>query len=298
MKLVVATLFAFLFVIGNTFGQDLNCQVKVDFSQVEGSERSMFEALENSLFEFVNNRKWTTEVYKENERIEFNLQLNIKSKSGDRYSGSIQVQSRRPVFGASYNTPIFNHKDENVTFTFNQFDVIDFSENNAAANNLTAIIAYYIYMVVGYDYDSFSLNGGTKYFNKALNIVTQNAASNESGWKAFENQTNRYWLVENQLEARFKNLRVCIYEYHRKGMDHLTEKQEQARADLFAALKKLEPVYQALPNSINMRAFFNAKADEIVNIYKEARADEKAQIMTLLGKIDPGNANKWSRIKE
>lgn len=297
MKPIIALL-VFVCSLNLAMAQDLNCKVTVDYSQVEGSERTMFEAMERALFEFVNNRKWTTEVFKESERIEFNLQLNISEKSGsNRYSGSLSIQSRRPVYGSSYFTPVFNHQDDNVTFTYSQFDVIDFSENNAAENNLTAIIAYYIYMVVGFDYDSYALNGGTKYFRKALNIVNQNASSQESGWQAFESQTNRYWLVENLLESRFRNLRFVMYEYHRKGLDKMSENQDQARIEITKALEKLEPVYQALPNSINLRAFFNAKGDEIVGIYQGGKPNEKNKIVALLDRIAPGNTNKWSKIK-
>ena len=297
MKSIITALFAIVVSL-TALGQDLNCNVTVDYSQVEGSERTMFEAMERAIYEFINNRKWTSEVFKESERIEFNFQLNISEKAGDRYKASLNVQSRRPVFGSSYYTPVLNHQDENVSFNYSQFDVLDFSENNATQNNLTAIIAYYIYMVVGLDYDSFGLNGGTKYFNKALSIVNQNSGSQEAGWQAFESQTNRYWLVENHLEARFRNLRTVIYEYHRNGMDKMHENQNQGRTEITKALQKLEPVYQALPNSVNLRVFFNAKGDEIVNVFKEAPADEKNKIVALLGRIDPGNTTKWSKIKE
>jgi hypothetical protein len=289
-----------LFVLGlaqTVAAQDVQCDITVNYSQVENTDPVLFQSLERALFEFINNRKWTTEKFKENERIEFSILLTIEGESGgSSFNGNLQVQSRRPVYGSSYYTPVLNHKDNDITFSYQQFDVLLFNENNASQNSLTALIAYYVYLAIGMDYDTFSPEGGTPYLTQALNITNQNVSSSTPGWKPFEDQNNRYWIIENYLEARFKNLRKCMYEYHRLGMDQMSEKQADARKAIFTALQKLNSVHQNLPNSINLRMFFNSKADEIVNIFKEGTSEEKAQIVDLLTRIDPGNIQKWSRI--
>lgn len=288
------------FVLGLTqtgVAQDVQCDITVNYSQVENTDPVLFQSLERALFEFINNRKWTTEKFKENERIEFSILLTIEGESGgSSFNGNLQVQSRRPVYGSSYYTPVLNHKDNDITFSYQQFDVLLFNENNASQNSLTALIAYYVYLAIGMDYDTFSPEGGTPYLTQALNITNQNVSSSTPGWKPFEDQNNRYWIIENYLEARFKNLRKCMYEYHRLGMDQMSEKQADGRKAIFTALQKLNSVHQNLPNSINLRMFFNSKADEIVNIFKEGTSEEKAQIIDLLTRIDPGNIQKWSKI--
>jgi len=297
IKPIVTSAFSLLFGLTIAFAQDVKCDVKVNFNQIENTDPIVFENLERALFEFVNNRKWTTEVFKEDERLEMNILLTVESESGGGgFSGNIQVQSRRPVYGASYNTPVFNHKDNDVTFQYQQFDVLLFNENNAGDNNLTALFAYYVYLALGFDYDTFAPEGGTPYLTKALNITNQNVSSSSEGWKPFEDQNNRYWIIENYLEARFKNLRKCMYDYHRNGLDQMAEKQAEGRKAIFQALQKLNSVHQNLPNSINLRLFFNAKSDEIVNIFKEGTSEEKSQVVDLLSRIDPGNIQKWSRI--
>lgn len=183
-----------------------------------------------------------------------------------------------------------------MSFNYQQFDVLLFNENNASENNLTALIAYYVYLTLGFDYDSFGLEGGTPYLTKALNISNQNVSSSFSGWKPFEDQNNRYWIIENYLEARFKNLRKCMYDYHRNGLDQMAEKQVDARKSILQSLQLLSGVHQNLPNSINLRLFFNAKADEIVNIFKEGSSEEKSGVIDLLSRIDPGSIQKWSKI--
>ncbi len=293
---ILFILFLFLTVGTVSRSQDVLCNVEVTATQVEGSERSMFEAMQRALYEFVNNRKWTSDKFKQQERIEFNILINITSRiSTDRYKATIQVQSRRPVYGSSYNSTLLNHQDENFEFTYNQFEVLDFSEQ-ATLSQLTSVIAYYTYLVIGLDYDSFSPRGGTEYFQKALNIVNQNATSQESGWKAFESQNNRFWLITNMLDNRFFGLRDCMYEYHRLGLDYMSDNTDNGRTAIVKALLKLKTVHTRVPNSFNMRVFFNAKADEIVNIMKEAEDDEKRQVIELLNQVDLASTNKWSKI--
>ena len=298
-KLWISFILILGFSIIKVKAQDVICDLTVNYSQVENTEAVVFQNLERALNEFINNRKWTSEKFKENERIEFSMLITIEEESGtSSFSGNIQVQSRRPVYGVSYNTPLINHKDNDFTFSYTQFDQLIFNENNATQNNLTSIIAYYVYLVIGMDYDTFSPEGGTPYLNKALSIVNQNVSSSYSGWKPFDSQSNRYWIITNYLEARFKDLRTCMYEYHRLGMDQMGENTAEGRKAIYSALEKLQSVYKNLPNSVNLRFFFNAKADEIVNIYKEANSTEKSQAINLLTSIDPADVQKWSKIND
>ena len=297
-KMKLKTLFIlFLLLVGTTIqAQDVLCNVEVKANQVEGSERTMFEAMQRALYEFVNNRKWTSDKFKQQERIEFNILINVTERiSTDRYKATIQVQSRRPVYGSSYNSTLFNHQDESFQFTYNQFEVLDFSEQTTLSQ-LTSVVAFYTYYVIGLDYDSFSPRGGTEYFQKALNIVNQNTTAQEPGWKAFESQNNRFWLITNLLDNRFFGMRDCLYEYHRTGLDQMADDTDKGRKAIIAALEKLRTVHTRVPNSFNMRVFFNAKADEIVNIMKKADDSEKSKLIELLNQIDPASTNKWSKI--
>jgi hypothetical protein len=217
-RLVFLSIFLWC-VLGSIYSQELNCTVKVNARQIEGSERVLFEELEKAVFQLVNGRKWTNHEYEAYERIDCSILITLEERlSGNQFSGNIQVQASRPVFNTDYKTPILNVRDEDFVITYNQFEPLLYNEG-AYSGELVTILAYYIYMILGYDYDSFSLEGGTPYFQEAQRIVNNAQSSPESGWKAFENQRNRYWLIENALSARFKPLRKTYYEYHRKGMD-------------------------------------------------------------------------------
>jgi len=298
MKQFALILFLVLSISMGALAQELNCSVQVTSSQVEGSERTVFEAMQRSIYEFVNNRKWTNDVFQNNERIECSMLINITKRiSNTEFEGTIQINATRPVYGASYKTVLFSHKDNDLQFQYQQFDVLDFSET-AHLSNLTSVVTFYIYTILGMDYDSFSLNGGTPHFQKALTIVSNAQSAQESGWKAFESQTNRYWLAENLLDRRFAPLRTCYYNYHRKGFDKMGDNVDDARAQITGALELLPKVHQAVPNSFNMRIFFNAKSDEIVKLYSKAYPEEKTRVIQLLNQVDPGNTTKYIKIQE
>lgn len=282
---------------GTVQGQDVVCNVEINAERITNTERTLFEDMKESISEFVNNRKWTTDKFKPQERVEFSLLINLSEAQGESFSGSIQIQSRRPVYMSGYNSTIINHKDSEVSFNFSKFDVLQFSDQAATQNELTAIIAYYTYLVLGMDYDTFSKKGGAPYLNKALNILNQFSSTNSPGWKAFENQTNRHWIITNYLDSRFEPLRECMYLYHRKGLDVMHNDAKKGRKAILAALQPLEKVYRNMPNNINMRMFFNAKSTEIVNIFSEAEGEEKSEVVKLLQAISPGNNQKWNKIQ-
>lgn len=279
-----------------SFAQELNCQVQVLSQQIAGSDKRAFEALQTAIFEFMNNRKWTNETFKLEERIDCSILINLTDKvSSDEYKGTFQVQSRRPVFKSSYNSVLLNYNDNDFQFKYVENQPIEFNDNSFTGN-LPAMLGYYAYLIIGLDYDSFSLNGGTPYLQKALSIVNTAQDASEPGWKAFENNKNRYWLINNLMDASFVPLRECYYTYHRKGLDAMVDNKEAGRAVIAESIESLKKVHAAKPLSFNMQVFFNAKSDEIINIFSGAFTDEKAKIVNTLNEIDPTNSNKYAKI--
>lgn len=281
-----------------SFAQELNCKVTINTQQIQGTvQKQIFEQMQKSIFEFVNNRKWGNDLYTSQERIEFEILINVTQSLGsDEYLGTLQIQSRRPVFKSSFNAPLFNYIDENFQFKYQQFSQLEFNDNNFQ-NNLTSVLAYYAYVILALDYDSFSPLGGTPYWQKAQLVVQNAQTASEKGWKSNEGNKNRYWLVENQLQPVFQGIRDCMYKYHREGMDIMSEKSNEGRAKILSALELLVPVYNNRPASFNMQLFFNAKGDEIVNIFSQATAEEKSKAVELLMRIDPANTTKYLKIQ-
>ncbi len=277
--------------------QELNCQVTVNSSQIEGSEKTVFNAMETSIREFINNRKWTSDIYQIDERIECSFLINLTERlSADQYKATLQIQARRPVYGTAYYTTTFNHIDNDFTFRYLQFDVLDFSESQYLSN-LTSVLGFYVYMILGTDYDTFSKKGGEPFFQKAIDVVNNAQTANDAGWKAFESTDNRYWLVTNLVDPRFESLRICSYDYHRQGFDLLANKLEEGRENITVALESLRKLHRAVPNSLNMKLWFQAKGDEIVDLYSDANPEEKTRIINLLDQIDPARTSKYSKIR-
>ncbi|REJ80347.1 MAG: DUF4835 family protein [Bacteroidetes bacterium] len=277
-------------------GQELNCQVSVQTPQIQASDKSIYETLQTSIREFMNNRNWTNDKFLNQERIECSIIITISERASvDDFKANIQIQSRRPVYKSSYNSPMFNHQDNNFSFRYVQDQTLEFDEANINSN-LTAVLAYYAFIIIGLDYDSYSEFGGSTYFSKAQSIVNNAQRLAESGWKAFESSRNRYWLTENLLNSTFSPLRSTIYKYHRLGFDKMTENVLDSRQVITESIKDLRRVYQDKPNSLAMQVFFNAKTDEIVNIYSAAQPDEKNQVVPVLSLIDPANSLKYQAI--
>ena len=275
--------------------QELNAEVTIMTDQIQ-SDKTVFEILEQELFEFINNRKWTSHVFDIEERIDCVFLISITKRQGDRFSATLQVQSRRPVYNTSYNTPVFSVSDKEFEFTYTQNQRLEFYPDQHRSN-LTAVLVYYIYIVLGHDYDTFSPQGGTEFYNKAQNIVSnaQNAAS--PGWKAADGNRNRYWIVDNILHQSFKPLRECLYKYHRLGLDKMHDEPNDARKAILESLMQLRKVHRLKPLSYNLQLFFFSKKDEITNIFKDAPAPEKNKVLELLREIDPANMKKYEKMK-
>lgn len=292
----IVFLLIFVFEISNSNAQELNCNVQVNSTQIQGSDKSIFDAMQKAIFEFMNNRKWTNNVYKNAERIECTILINITEQvSTNDFKATIQLQSRRPIFGTSYNSTLLNHLDKDFEFSFNEFDPLEYSETTYLSN-LTSVLAFYANVILALDYDSYALNGGSKYLQKAQTIVGNAQGSSAPGWKAFEGERNRYWLVENLLHQNYAPLRECMYNYHRLGFDTMAKNVATSRIIVLDAIKLLEKVYERKPGSFSLQLFFNAKSNELVDLFSGALPKEKAEATNLLSKIDANNLSKYDKI--
>lgn len=293
-------LFILLLILGSfkpVVAQELDCKVQVLSNQIAGTDKRVFDAMQTAIYEFVNTRKWANETFKIGERIDCSILINITEKiSADEFKATLQIQARRPVYKTSYNSALLNYNDNDVVIKYIENQPLEFVENTYTSN-LTSIIAFYSYLVLGLDYDSFALNGGTPYLQKALAVVNNAQGSGYQGWKAFDSNKNRYWLINNMLDATFTSMRETMYNYHRKGLDVMAENKDAGRAAILESLVELKKVHQVKPLSFSLQVFFIAKADEIVNIFCGGFPDEKAKVTTLLNEIDPTNSNKYTKIQ-
>lgn len=296
--LKVALTAVILMVAGRMHAQELNCQVQINSQQIAINDNTVFEAMQRSVYEFMNTRRWTNDKFRPSERIDCSILIQINKRiSTDTYEATFQISSSRPIYGSTYSSPLFRYQDESIVFKYLQFDVLDFSMN-AYLSELTSILGYYAYVILAMDYDSYSLYGGQEYWQKAQQIVSNAQTSGQGGWLSFSSRTNRYWLVQNSLNERFKPLRDCVYMYHRQGFDQMSENVQKGRGAVFEALKLSQKVHKAEPNSFNVRLFYTAKNDEIIKLFSKAEASEKNELITLLETVDPANANKYGAIKE
>jgi hypothetical protein len=280
--------------------QELNCQVTIITDtrlEVTSVEKEIFEQLQQTIYDMMNTTQWTKDKFKVEERINCNLQLQInKIPSPGVYEGFLQVQSSRPAFNSSYNTTVFNYQDNNISFAYSRNAVLVYAPNQFR-DNLTSILAFYAYFIIGMDYDSFSLKGGTPYFNEAQQIVTNAQVSLFSGWKSNEQgKNNRFYLVDNVLHQLFEPLRECNYEYHRKGLDVLYDDKEKGRKAMYEALNRLNKVVATRPNSVNLLNFVQAKREELKGLYSDAEVKDKNDVVNLLKRIDPANASRYQEI--
>ena len=284
-----------------SIAQELNARISVVSNRVGNNvSQNVFRTLQAALNNFINNKKWTSDNFGVNEKIDCSFLLNLESTSDiNVYSASITVQAARPVFNTSYVSPIINYKDENFTFKYVEFQQLEFNENrvsgsDAQVSNLTAVLAYYVYMVLAFDYDSYAPRGGDVYFQKAQNIVN-NAPDGRSisGWKAFDGVRNRYWLVENMLNSRYTIMHDVYYNYYRMGMDKLYDDENNARVEILNVLNLLNNFNTDNPNKMINQFFFQGKANELIKVFSKAPQQDKARASELLQKMDLTNAAKY-----
>lgn len=277
------------------FAQELNCNITVHDKQIESTNKHVFENMRKDVMEFMRNNNWTEITFLPEERIECNFYITIESTpSADKFEATIQVSSVRPIYGTNYNSPMMNHRDKDFTFEYVEFQKIEFQEGSFQSN-LSSVLAYYAYMILGFDFDSYSKFGGTPYFLKAQEIVQQAQGKAPGGWDGFStDKNNRYWLVDQLLDTRFKPLREAIYRYHRLGLDKLATEPDEARHEILDSLTKLKSIEKDEPNSYLLRVFLGAKRDEIIKIFKKATETEKQELLTLMKVIDGANVSKYS----
>lgn len=276
--------------------QEFLCQISVNSPQVEGTEKKVFQTLQTELYEFVNNRKWTNYAFKTEERIECSIMITITDRpSSDQFKGKINVVLQRPVYKTSYNTNLLNIVDKDFDFKYVEFQPLDYNDD-AFTYNLTSMVAYYLYMMLGVDADTFSKFGGTPYFEKARAVV--NAAQNtpERGWKAFESLKNRYWLVENMMNSSYGAFREGLYSYHRTGLDLMSENMDLGRSGVNDCLENIQKVNREKTGLYIIQSFIEAKRDELINIYSQAAPLDKTKAVNILKEIDPANASRYQEI--
>ncbi len=280
--------------------QELRCNVQVITNQIQGTNKQKFTTLQRAIYEFMNGRSWTDHVFNSQERIEANIMINLTDEiSSDEFRGTIQIQSRRPVFNSSYNTVLFNYMDNNLHFRYTEHETLEFSENQHLSN-LTSILAFYAYIIIGLDYDSFSINGGTEFFQKAEAIVTNAQNASERGWKSFEGNRNRYWLISNLRDSKYAPVREFSYRYHRLGLDRMSERPAEARAEIAESLYLLQKIFREKPDPFMhlLQVVMDAKSDEMINVFSESNPDEARRVTALLREVDPANTPKYQRIQQ
>ena len=301
----LCSLLVFMLSSVNLFAQELNCKVKVLAVAIQNVDKEVFTTMEKSISDFMNTRKWTTDEYGTNDKIDINIMINLQSKSPDDdvYNATLNIQASRPVFNSSYTSPTVNFVDKDIVFKYSQFTPLQFDDNRIVgsdplASNLTAVLAFYAYLVIGLDYDSFSPNGGSAYLKRAQNVVNNAPEQGKQipGWKAVEGNRNRYWIIDQLLSPRFQEVRNYFYTIHRDGFDKMYTQPDVARQNILAGIGKLHQVNKENPSSILIQFFFNAKSDELAKVVAQVPKEERTQYITMLSQMDVPNSQKYQAL--
>ena len=288
-------LFVFFFSL-TIQSQELNCQVVINYEQIRGSNRQVFETLEQSISEFVNQKKWTNKTIKPQERINCAMNIIITKRDNNTFEGSIQVQSTRPIYGTSFESPVLNIRDNDFNFKYNEFDQLIYNPTTFDSN-LISMITFYVYVILGVDADTFALNGGEAYLRQAENAMLQAQQSGLAAWSNLVGVQNRFQLIDNLLSPNLKQYRSTVYNYHRKGLDEMTNNEREGKQNIENAIISLERLFNRVIGNPLLRLFFDAKSDEIVNLYSEGpNTRSKQRLLVLLQKISPNNSSKWRKI--
>ena len=264
--------------------------------------KQIFQTLQSALYDFLNGRKWTNVAFNNNEKIQCNFLVNLSAATDNNtYAASLTIQTGRPIFNTSYQSPLMNYMDDNFAFKYVQYQTLDFNENRVGGTdpltaNLTAVIAYYAYIILGLNFDSFGLRGGDPYFQQAQNIVNNAPeASSLSGWKPFDGLRNRYWLVENLTNPKYNPIHDAMYNYYRQGLDQMFDHESDARFAVMSTLTTMNSINNEFPNIMFMQFFFQGKGAEIGNVFKHGTPDEKSRALDILSRIDISNLNQYKQ---
>ncbi len=296
MRNFLLGLLCFIFLVPLS-AQELNCHVQVNSSLIQGTNKQVFTTLEKALNDWMNSRKWSNRVFAPNERIDCNFVFSVKAYANDYFTTELQIQSSRPVFNSSYVTTLFNFRDKNVNFNYVENQSLEVSDNQTE-NNLMAVMMFYGYVILGEDADSFALMGGSPFYQRAEAIANAMQSSTESGWKAFENDQNRYALINGILDPKLADMRTLSYDYNRLGLDMMADNSDNGRATIAQALPLLSKANANLPGNIVVTMFLDAKIDEIADIFSQGTAAERGNIYSLLMQVAPSLENRFSKIQK
>lgn len=299
MKHLIRTFFVLLISVASLSAQELKVDIIVNTPRLQSADPAVFQTLRTAIQEFMNNQKFTEDVFELDERIEVTIQLTIRDEfSVNSFGADMSIQAVRPVYGSNYKSSILMHVDKDVTFTYDQFQPIVFSRN-AFVDNLSSILSFYAYYILGLDYDTYAKGGGEKYFQFAqevINMIPSSVTNGNKGWKPTDGTRNRYWMVENALNPTFRPMREAFYTYHLKGLDEMHRDPEKGRINMLKAMDAIAAIAKINRNSMAIQLFANAKNQEVVEIFKEADMNQKRQVRDLMGLIDPANASRYNAI--
>jgi hypothetical protein len=285
-----------LLVSSINFAQELNCTISVVAQQTGNDNNQVFKTLERQLNEFINNTQWTNKDFKLQERIDCSMVINVQNYDNDAFSTTLQVQASRPVYGSSYSTPVYTFNDKEFQFRYLEFQNLVYNENQYESN-LISVLSFHIFMMLGMDADTFALNGGDDYYRQAQTIANYSQQGNAIGWKLEDGLQTRFALIDNILSPTYKEFRSSLYKYHRYGLDNMHLDIKKSKQQIGGAITELQKMHSRRPNSFLMRVFFDAKANEVSQIFSGGPNVNVTSIIDVLNKIAPLHGSKWSKIK-
>ena len=292
----LVTLFVFLLSIYSASAQELNAQVIVNSDLVNQTNQQIFKTLERSLNEFLNTQVWTNQDLLPQEKITCSFVFNLTNYSNDQFEATLQVQSQRPVFDSNYDTPVLNFLDRDIVFSYQEFQPLFFNESSFESN-LVSLLSFYAYVIIGLDADTFIKNGGSVYYEQALQVVNLAQVTSRKGWKPSDGTRNRFWIIDNLRANTFREYRQALYAYHRAGLDQMTTKPLEGKEAIMKAIQQLEPLFLRRPNAFLLQIFFDAKVEEIVNLFQEGPKVNFKETEAVLKKIAPFFESRWKQIK-
>ena len=276
--------------------QELNAQVIVNSDLVNQTNQQIFKTLEQSLNEFINTQVWTNQELLNQEKITCSFVLNLSNYNNDQFEATLQVQSQRPVFDSNYDTPIMNFLDRDIIFSYQEFQPLFFNKSSFESN-LVSLLSFYAYVIIGLDADTFVENGGSSYYEQALQVLNLAQVTSRKGWKPSDGTRNRFWLIDNLRANTFREYREALYAYHRSGLDQMTSAPLEGKEAIMKAIIQLEALFLRRPNAFLLQVFFDAKVEEIVNIFKEGPKVDFKKTEIILKKIAPFFGSRWKQIK-
>lgn len=288
--------FCLLLSVFSTSAQELNCTLAINAEQTGRPNEQVFKTLERSLNDFINKTTWTDKIYAPQERIDCGMVITVTEMGTDSFTATIQVQSSRPTFNSTYSTPVFNFNDKDFSFNYVEFQNLTFNPNQFDSN-LISVIAYYAYMIIGLDADTYEKQGGSEYFNQAKNILNVAQSSGRKGWGPTDGSQTRYQLIDQILSPTYAEYRDVLYSYHRIALDVMSANQKKAKERIILSLKEFKKMNSRRPNSFIQRVFFDAKSDEIEQIFSGGQSVKITELVEVLNRVSPNNSSKWSNIK-